>query len=87
MKGLTKVPEAGEVYLHHKGLAYEVLCLAKDQDREELLVIHRGTDGQIWSRTIGNFMAYAESGLPRFTPNQSVAYSSPPVDIDPDCPF
>lgn len=88
MKGLMKVPEAGEVYLHHKGLAYEVLCLAKDQDREELLVIHQGSDGQIWSRTVGNFMAYTSSGVPRFLPNQSTDASSAPVDeFDDDLPF
>ncbi|MNR31101.1 hypothetical protein D3C85_1485930 [compost metagenome] len=80
MKGLTKVPEAGEVYLHHKGLAYEVLCLAKDQDREELLVIHKGSDGQIWSRTIGNFMAYAADGLPRFQFLKPGADDTPPVE-------
>lgn len=83
MTGLTKVPEAGEVYLHHQGLAYTVLCLAKDQDNQELLVIHEGVDGQIWSRTVGNFMAYAAGGVPRFTPHQTVAYSEP----DDDCPF
>lgn len=86
MKGLTKVPEAGEVYLHHKGLAYSVLCLAKDQDREELLVIHQGEDGQVWSRTVGNFMAYVGE-VPRFI----LAPSPQPVtDYDPfddDIPF
>lgn len=70
MKAMTRPPVAGEVYLHHQGLAYEVVCLAKDQDREELLVIHKGADGQVWSRTVGNFMAYI-GGVPRFTPHQS----------------
>lgn len=66
MNGLTKVPQKGEVYLHVNGLKYTVLCLAKDQDREEVLVIHKGEDGQIWSRTVSNFMAY-KGDVPRFT--------------------
>lgn len=70
MKAMTRPPVAGEVYLHYQGLAYTVLCLAKDQDREELLVIHQGADGQIWSRTVGNFMAYV-GDTPRFQIHQS----------------
>lgn len=83
MSGLTKVPKPGEVYIHHRGLAYEVLCLAKDQNREELLVIHKGADGQIWSRTVGNFMAYASNGLPRFLPHKA-RDAEPEVDVYPD---
>lgn len=70
MKAMTRPPATGEVYIHHKGLAYEVLCLAKDQDNQELLVIHRGADGQVWSRTVGNFMAYVGE-VPRFQIHQS----------------
>lgn len=69
---MSRVPEQGEVYLHQNGLAYEVLCLAKDDDREEILVIHRGKDGAIWSRTIGNFMGL-KNGFPRFIPNQETS--------------
>lgn len=67
---MKRVPLVGEVYLHQNGLAYTVLALAKDQDREELLVIHQGADGQVWSRTIGNFMAY-KGGAPRFAIHQT----------------
>ena len=67
MKGMTSPPVAGEVYLHHKGAAYTIVCLAKDQEEQQLYVIHQGQDGQVWSRTIGNFMAYTEAGAPRFT--------------------
>lgn len=68
--GLTAPPRVGEVYLHQNGLAYTVIALAKDQDREELLVIHQGADGQVWSRTIGNFMAL-KGNAPRFTRHQA----------------
>ncbi|MNE15636.1 hypothetical protein D3C81_441830 [compost metagenome] len=59
-------PQARQVYRDHEGRAYKVLCLAKDQGREELLVIHQGDDGQIWSHTIGSFIAYT-GGQKRFT--------------------
>lgn len=61
-----RVPREGEVWQHINAKKYTILCLAKDQDREEVLVIHRGEDGQIWSRIIGNFMAY-KGDVPRFT--------------------
>lgn len=69
---MFKVPEVGEVYLHQNCLAYEVIALAKDQDREELLVIHKGADGQVWSRTVGSFMALKD-GRPRFVLHRSTA--------------
>lgn len=64
---MTKVPETGEVYAHSgNGGRYSVLCLAKDDDRDEIVVIHKGPDGAIWSRPLGNFMGLRE-GNPRFT--------------------
>jgi hypothetical protein len=62
---MTKVPHAGETYVHQNGGEYQIVCLAKDDDREELLVIHRGEDGSYWSRPIGNFMGLRD-GAPRF---------------------
>lgn len=62
---MTEIPKAGETFRHQSGRDYTVICLAKDDDREELLVIHKGEDGAIWSRPIGNFMGL-RNGLPRF---------------------
>ena len=67
---LAKLPEPGEVYLHVGGRAYEVLVLANDPDREDILVILRGEDGCVWSRRIGNFMGLKDGGA-RFRLNQA----------------
>lgn len=66
-----KLPFAGEVYLHQNGFAYTVLCLALDQDNQQLNVIHQGADGRIWSRPIGNFISLHANGEPRFKLHQS----------------
>lgn len=62
---MVNVPQAGETYQHQNGAEYHVVCLAKDDDRDELLVIHKGPDGSVWSRPIGNFMGLRD-GAPRF---------------------
>ena len=67
---LNKLPEPGEVYLHVSGRVYEVLVLANDPDREDILVVLRGTDGCVWSRRIGNFMGLKDGGA-RFRLNQA----------------
>jgi hypothetical protein len=68
---LKKLPEVGEVYLHLNGLAYTVIALAVDNQREELQVIHQGADGCVWSRPIGNFMGVPSGHGARFRLNQS----------------
>ena len=70
---LTRFPEVGDVYLHVNGLAYTIISLALDVDREEVQVIHQGKDGAVWSRTIGNFMGLHRTGGARFRLNQSTA--------------
>lgn len=67
---LTRLPQIGEVYLHRNGLAYEVKALARDQDAEDILVIHQGKDGVVWSRPLGNFMGLNAEGSARFRLNQ-----------------
>lgn len=67
---LAKMPEPGEVYSHVNGRAYEVLALANDTDREDILVILRGEDGCVWSRRVGNFMGLKAGGA-RFRLNQA----------------
>lgn len=67
---MKAMPEVGETYQHQNGLAYTVIALAKDQDREEVQVIHQGADGQVWSRTVGNFVAL-KNGSPRFRLHQA----------------
>ena len=69
---MTEIPQPGETYRHQTGRKYTIVCLAKDDDREELLVIHRGDDGAIWSRSIGNFMGL-RNGSPRFEKIASAA--------------
>lgn len=66
-----KLPQSFETYLHQNGLAYTVLCLALDQDKQEINVIHQGADGRIWSRPIGNFVGLHRNGHPRFQLHQS----------------
>lgn len=63
---MTKVPEPKQKYRHANGAEYEVICLAKDDDRDELLVIHKGPGGAVWARPVGNFMGLRD-GAPRFT--------------------
>lgn len=67
---LKRMPEVGDVYLHVNGLAYEVIALARDEERQEIQVIHRGSDGVTWSRLIGNFMGMHRYGGARFRLNQ-----------------
>lgn len=63
---LINFPKVGEVYIHQNGLTYEVKALARDQDAEQILVIHQGDDGVVWSRTLGNFMGLNSQGIARF---------------------
>lgn len=68
---MTRYPVVGEMYKHEGSRrTYRIVCLARDNDRDEILVIHEGPDGTIWSRTIGNFMGMNESGFARFTLEQ-----------------
>jgi hypothetical protein len=62
---MTEIPKPLEWFQHHKGMCYQVLCLAKGDDMDTLNVIHRGPDGAIWTREIGNFMGLRD-GVPRF---------------------
>jgi hypothetical protein len=65
-KPLQSLPSVGSFYEHRNGLIYKVVALARDQDREEILVIHEGADGVTWSRTVGNFMGLNSEGSARF---------------------
>lgn len=76
---MTRYPEDGDNYRHEGSQrTYKVLCLARDNDRDEILVIHQGEDGTIWSRTLGNFMGLNAEGHNRFTLREAdhVAHSS-----------
>jgi hypothetical protein len=74
---LQRLPQVDEVYMHQNGLAYEVIALANDTEREQICVILKGADGCVWSRDIGNFMGLKENKLARFRPNQYVNESRP----------
>lgn len=67
---LAGMPRPGESYTHRNGLTYTVLALAKDARQDEVYVIHQGADGNVWSRTIGNFVGLAEDGGARFRLNR-----------------
>lgn len=62
---MTKPPVLGEYYQHQNGRQYLVICIARDDDREEDLVIHVGDDGSHWARTLENFMGLKDD-KPRF---------------------
>ena len=68
----NRLPTEGQRWMHHTGRLYTILCLARNE-MDEVLVIHKGDDGNVWSRTIGNFLG-VKNGHPRFT-----LYSTPAV--------
>ena len=45
-------PKIGGVYRHFKGNEYEVICMARHSETEELMVVYKALygDGQIWVR-------------------------------------
>lgn len=61
---LNTLPQPGTTWVHHTGRVYFVESIARSE-LDELLVIHRGLDGQVWSRTVGNFLGLKD-GVPRF---------------------
>lgn len=73
MASKMQLPKVNQQFRHWKGNVYTVLCFAQDEQNEQILVIHQGEDGRIWSRTIGNFMGLAPikpvgAATLRFTP-------------------
>ncbi len=70
---LPPLPEVGKPgrYRHFKGGEYELICLAKDTETSEELVIYRevGGEGRIWARPSAIFYQYVERDgrtMPRF---------------------
>ena len=70
---LKHLPEVGAPgkYRHFKGGEYEFICLAKDSETSEELVIYKevGGEGKIWARPSAIFYQYVDSDgkqVPRF---------------------
>ena len=70
---LTPLPPVGAPgkYRHFKGGQYELICLAKDSETSEELVIYRSLngDGHIWARPAAIFYQYVDVNghqVPRF---------------------
>lgn len=64
---LKDMPAEGQKYRHEgTGREYTVKCLARNDDTDEILVIHSGADGSVWARTLGNFMGLNITGGARF---------------------
>ena len=67
------LPEIGKpgIYRHFKGGEYEFICLAKDSETSEELVIYKetGDEGKIWARPSAIFYQYVDvdgKRIPRF---------------------
>lgn len=59
-------------YRHFKGMEYEVLCLAKDSETTEDMVVYRALygEGTVWVRPLTMFLeTVTRNGqcMPRFT--------------------
>ena len=49
-------PMRGQMYRHHTGRVYEIICIAREEDLGVDFVIHRGLhDGRTWARSLANF--------------------------------
>jgi hypothetical protein len=48
----SQLVKAGEVYRHHKGTLYQVVCITKDSETLEPRVVYKalGGDGTAWDR-------------------------------------
>ena len=67
------LPETGTpgIYRHFKGGEYEFICLAKDSETSEELVIYKevGGEGKVWARPSAIFYQYVDvdgKQVPRF---------------------
>lgn len=47
----------GEKYRHFKGMIVEIICLAKDSETKEELVVYKEENGSIWVRPCKMFMS------------------------------
>jgi hypothetical protein len=60
-------PLPGSHWKHFKGNEYEVVCLARDcEEPERLLVVYRSMKGDVWVRPLFDFLGVHESGVTRF---------------------
>jgi hypothetical protein len=54
-------PEAGEIWEHHSGHFYRVLCLAAAEATGERLIVYQSqTDGRRWVRPLAEWAARFE---------------------------
>ena len=51
-------PQPQELYRHFKGNLYQILCLAKDSESGEMMVVYQAMYGefQIYVRPLSSFM-------------------------------
>jgi hypothetical protein len=72
---IEKVP-IGAVFVHYKGLKYEILCIGRHTEREHLHVVYKALytdsefgEGAIWIRPLSMFLERVEVDgelIPRF---------------------
>jgi hypothetical protein len=73
---LVGAPEAGTVWVHHRGGEYAVVCCSLDEPTHTPLITYRSLKGgPTWTRTLANWrelVALADGRqVPRFSPYQN----------------
>lgn len=52
-------PKAGEIYIHHNGIIYQVLYIANEESTNESYpetVVYQGNNGKVWTKPLNNFL-------------------------------
>lgn len=55
-------PVSPGMYRHYVGRVYEVLCLARQSESDEAMVVYRSDDGQTWVRPLSMFTSVVSTG-------------------------
>lgn len=53
-----RIVKAGQTYKHFKGTIHKIVCIAKDSEtQEEIVVYTHESDGEIWTRPLKMFLS------------------------------
>ena len=61
--------QVGRRYKHFKGNMYEVMCVARNSETSEAMVVYKALygEGQEWVRPAGMWLEEARPGVQRFS--------------------